>query len=426
MNLTGASTRGYGRSVPEGGLASSHRAPARVLGLVSDCLFVGALVLALLLAMGIVGTPWYRIVKIDGGSMAPTISRGSLILVAQPPAQVRPGMVVVMTVSGDVVTHRVVAVNPDGTLVTKGDANRVTDDWGGEPVRVVGQYLATIPLLGAIIPVPDVSAATFTDRTTASMSITVGVFPIPPVDATVRVVPQTINLKANGRITAFVEALAGSHALGDIDLSSIELCYQGRCLASDGPARLDGSGHVAAPFDRADFSDLVGSDTGSIALVVQGKLADGDTFRGTHTNRVTGSDDTTGDGLGDPPSATPTPSPTPTADVTPTPSPTLDATPTADVTPTPTPSEDAAPSPTTTPTPSPAETPESTPSPTPDATPTPALGPVAPSSMPTSAPAATDAPSPTPSPTPSMAPSPSPTPSPTPAPAPTEVPTPTA
>jgi signal peptidase I len=176
---TPTSSEDRGLAVP-----ASARVVARRVRLALAAALLGTVVFILLLGFGIVGNPWYHVVKIDGGSMAPTIARGELILVAPPPARVRPGMIVVMTVGNQVVTHRVVAVSASGELVTKGDANRVTDEWGGRPVRVVGQYVATIPWLGAVLPVPEVSAATFMERVTVTMSIQVGVLATQPVDAT--------------------------------------------------------------------------------------------------------------------------------------------------------------------------------------------------------------------------------------------------
>ena len=49
---------------------------------------------------GIVGTPWYRFVSIDGGSMSPTIARGDLGLIAPPPSQIEPGMILLLKIDG--------------------------------------------------------------------------------------------------------------------------------------------------------------------------------------------------------------------------------------------------------------------------------------------------------------------------------------
>ena len=58
--------------------------------------------------------------------MEPAIHWGDMLVVAKPPAQLEPGMIVTMNVEGRLVTHRVVSVNP---LVTKGDANENPDRW---------------------------------------------------------------------------------------------------------------------------------------------------------------------------------------------------------------------------------------------------------------------------------------------------------
>jgi len=115
-----------------------HSRARRLLRVGSSLALVAVLALVALVDGGIAGTPWYRFVSVEGGSMAPAIARGDLILVAPAPAKVEPGMILVLRVGGALVTHRVVAVNPDGTFVTRGDANTVDDAWGGQPVTVEG------------------------------------------------------------------------------------------------------------------------------------------------------------------------------------------------------------------------------------------------------------------------------------------------
>ncbi len=122
--------------------------------------------------------------------MAPAISRGDLIVVAPAPSKVEPGMILVLRMGGEVVTHRVAAVNADGTIVTRGDANGVDDAWGGQQVQVDGLYVATIPWLGYILPVGSASGAAFADGVGATMQITVGPFPTPTPTPT-PVVPPT-------------------------------------------------------------------------------------------------------------------------------------------------------------------------------------------------------------------------------------------
>ncbi len=130
--------------------------------------------LIVFMATGLVANPWYRLVSVEGGSMWPSISHGDVIVVGPAPAKIQPGMILVLTVDDQVVTHRVIVVNADGTFVTRGDANSVNDDWDSGQVRVKGRYLATIPLVGRIVTVRNTSGAWFADALTGEMNITVG------------------------------------------------------------------------------------------------------------------------------------------------------------------------------------------------------------------------------------------------------------
>jgi signal peptidase len=90
---------------------------------------------------------------IRGGSMAPTLPVGSLVVVGRiDPATIEPGDVVTYRgENGVVVTHRVVEVDASEAEVwlrTRGDAN-ATPDGAPVPLRaVVGGVTAVIPLLG--------------------------------------------------------------------------------------------------------------------------------------------------------------------------------------------------------------------------------------------------------------------------------------
>jgi signal peptidase I len=150
-----------------------------LLGSVVEAALLAAIALTVSIGAGIVGNPWYSFVRIEGGSMEPTIPRGDLIVVARAPAKVEPGMVLVLNVDDKVVTHRVVAVNADGTVVTRGDANGVNDTWGTQQLQVAGLFVATIPWLGHILPFGIASEASFADRVSATMQITVGSWPTP-------------------------------------------------------------------------------------------------------------------------------------------------------------------------------------------------------------------------------------------------------
>jgi hypothetical protein len=182
--------------------------------------------------------------------------------------------------------------------------------------RLAAVGLCAVAVLVAVMVSHAVGDTTayYTDSHPGSIGGTLGTpTPTPTSDlaATVRVVPQTINLGAHGDLTAFIDGLPDPHLLSEIDLSSIQLCYQGACTPSDGTATLEGTAHVAAKFTRSALAGLVGTDQGDLVLTVQGSLADGSTFSGTASVTVIG------DG---------TPTPTPGATATPTPTATPPAT----------------------------------------------------------------------------------------------------
>lgn len=92
---------------------------------------------------------WIGLLEVQGGSMQPTISNGSLLITSPRPAgEVRPGDVVSIVGTDHLrVTHRVVDVTAAG-IVTRGDANRVSD---GAPYtgNQVDHVRAVIPALGS-------------------------------------------------------------------------------------------------------------------------------------------------------------------------------------------------------------------------------------------------------------------------------------
>lgn len=123
----------------------------RAVDLAATAVLGAAFVLVVFVGYGLVDNRWYHVVAVEGGSMAPTIVPGDLIVLARPPATVEPGMILTLEVDGAVVTHRVVRVLPDGRFITKGDANSVTDDFSRNDVRIVGQYVFRLPYVGKVI-----------------------------------------------------------------------------------------------------------------------------------------------------------------------------------------------------------------------------------------------------------------------------------
>jgi signal peptidase I len=104
-----------------------------------------------LVGYGLLNNRWYHVLAVEGSSMEPTISAGDAIVITRPPERIRPGMVLTMEVRGEVVTHRVIDVRPDGTFETQGDANDAPDHLDPDDVRVVGLYRGRIPQLGRLL-----------------------------------------------------------------------------------------------------------------------------------------------------------------------------------------------------------------------------------------------------------------------------------
>ncbi|MHB8891845.1 MAG: signal peptidase I [Candidatus Limnocylindrales bacterium] len=419
-----------------GPLRASPRVVARLRGLALNTALVAVLALLALVDGGIFGTPWYRFVSVEGGSMAPAIGRGDLILVAPAPARVEPGMILVLRVGGQLVTHRVVSVNPDGTFVTRGDANTVDDAWAGQPVSVEGEYLATVPVLGNVLHVGSTSEATFTDEVKALMTITVGFFPTPVAPPTppecagmtfseVIVGTEGDDVIVAGNGGALVFGLGGNDTLsggngkdcivgGDGNDTLVGGNGKDVLLGGEGNDTLhgDGDGDV---LEGGNGKDLLngGDDTDTCYGTSKDVFVGCETFAEAGATPVPAPVDMV---LPAPqerpvdPTATPGPTPAPvdpTATPDPTPAP-VDPTATPDPTPAPV-------DPTATPGPTPAPVdPTATPGPTPapvdpTATPGPTPAPVDPTATPeptadpTSAPVSTPEPAPEPAPTPAAA-----------------------
>lgn len=108
-------------------------------------------VLLVLLAYGTLPNRFYRVVAIEGNSMSPTLRFGDLVVITPPPktmAEIPPNSVVVMSVNGSLVTHRLIGFDTGGRPITKGDANQVTDNFAGQNLAIVGIEQMRIPYIG--------------------------------------------------------------------------------------------------------------------------------------------------------------------------------------------------------------------------------------------------------------------------------------
>jgi pyruvate dehydrogenase E2 component (dihydrolipoamide acetyltransferase) len=106
--------------------------------------------LALVAVAPAIGLGWTSVV-ITSGSMSPLISAGDVVLASPHDGQgLGPGTVVIFTdpARPGLLTHRIESVNPDGSYVTSGDANRQPDSTPLRPEQVVGVGRLLVPLVG--------------------------------------------------------------------------------------------------------------------------------------------------------------------------------------------------------------------------------------------------------------------------------------
>lgn len=129
--------------------------PIKALKRIYNVITTVATVLVILLAVLLVGVRLFGIkpYTVLSGSMEPTYHVGSLVYVKDvDPYTMKLRDPVTYTISGTVVTHRIVEVLDEGTpnvrYRTQGDANETPD---GEPLRpenIIGKPIFSIPLLG--------------------------------------------------------------------------------------------------------------------------------------------------------------------------------------------------------------------------------------------------------------------------------------
>lgn len=87
---------------------------------------VGLLLLALVLPVLHANKP---VRMVETGSMSPTLPVWSIIMINQQDSYKSGDIITFRADEGKVVTHRVVGVNEDGSIQTKGDANLSPDNW---------------------------------------------------------------------------------------------------------------------------------------------------------------------------------------------------------------------------------------------------------------------------------------------------------
>lgn len=89
----------------------------------------------------------HSVLRVVTGSMTPSISVGDYIIVEKIPQEdLKVGDIISFyseadEIMGMVNTHRIYEINPDGSYVTKGDANMIEDDAPVHYDRVIGKYI---------------------------------------------------------------------------------------------------------------------------------------------------------------------------------------------------------------------------------------------------------------------------------------------
>lgn len=91
----------------------------------------------------------YKFYIMRTGSMTPTIPAKSLVVVRENRYKI--GQVISFDLNGEVVTHRLVAINPNGTITTKGDANRTVDPWNVTKSSIIGGVVAAPRMVGFFV-----------------------------------------------------------------------------------------------------------------------------------------------------------------------------------------------------------------------------------------------------------------------------------
>lgn len=92
-----------------------------------------------------------RVYVVMSSSMEPGIKTGSLIITDTMKKEPAPGRIITFYTGDNRVTHRVVRIEEDGTVITKGDGNPCEDPSPVKPDQIEGTVLFSVPAAGSII-----------------------------------------------------------------------------------------------------------------------------------------------------------------------------------------------------------------------------------------------------------------------------------
>ena len=123
--------------------------------------YSGLLAVTALLAFGTMAVmavlpiviPGYTSASITSGSMMPTLRIGDVVIAADHGGtEITPGTIVVYEDprKHDLVTHRVVSINPDGSYITKGDVNGAPDPRPIPAANIKGKAQWIVPFVGLL------------------------------------------------------------------------------------------------------------------------------------------------------------------------------------------------------------------------------------------------------------------------------------
>ena len=104
------------------------------------------LVVVVVVALYSFGVMPYKVFVMKTGSMSPTIPPRSLVVVREHKYHV--GQVISFTVHGEVVTHRLMAIQANSTIITKGDGNATIDPWRVPKSHIIGGVILAPRAIG--------------------------------------------------------------------------------------------------------------------------------------------------------------------------------------------------------------------------------------------------------------------------------------
>lgn len=107
---------------------------------------IGLLVLPVFIYLVVWPVPGFAGFIVSGGSMEPTIARGSIVYV-QETGDYQPGDVITFSKGDQTVTHRIVNQTTNG-YITRGDGNQRLDGWRVTEHQIRGELLLVVPFYG--------------------------------------------------------------------------------------------------------------------------------------------------------------------------------------------------------------------------------------------------------------------------------------